>query len=170
MPYDTKIRSFSINHIVNRYAVALETNIRTHAFSRIKRAIAGIAVSIDRKVLQDACYARFYGGVSSSGCSPVDEWFDSRSPRRPWRWSGTTGVSCRCFAAYKSNCGYLLPRAATTTVTVTTGDEALEAVLFPQFSHGLKHLLYDSCALNELLRHTHRNVIPSTWKAFTIHQ
>jgi transposase len=164
--YDAKHRSFSINHIVSQYATVLETNIRTHAFTRIKRAIARMAVDIDRKALHDACYARFYGGASSSGCSPVDEWFDSRIPEPP------TAVALE--RDYWRFVPMFRRLQAETWVSATKSNndnrnsycKGRGFRLFPQYHHGLKHLFYDSSALFELLRRTHRDVVPSTWKAF----
>src|SRR5436190_2107868 len=164
LKYDGVWRNQLCTYIAKRYETELETAITTHAFKRIRRFLMyqravgqeqGLSKET-KKAIHEACFARYYNTplmnrTEESGW--IDEWFNSHE------------IDVNAVA---KNYWRFLPLFTTIQDTFACDPTQHSFKLFPVYSHGAKHLTYDSTALFELLRRVDRAKVPSTWKEFNL--
>lgn len=131
------------------------------------------------KRVHDAVYSRYYccSSSSSSGDVQIDQWFDSVIPEPPtavamkkdfWRfvplfWRLQKGFSLPWL---KISSGCPVDENNNNTKNFGGRGSRRGSVVFPVYSVGAKHLLYDGSALLQLLRHVDKTNTPSTWSVF----
>lgn len=142
-----------------------------------------LSVGEHAKRVHDAVYSRYYSCSSSSGDVEFDKWFNSVKPEPPtavtmkkdfWRFVPLFWRIQKSFSLSWLNTSSDSPIV---DENISLGEENKKknfggrgssrgSVVFPVYSVGAKHLLYDGVALMQLLRHVDKTNTPSTWSVF----
>lgn len=139
--YDGRLRSFIVQEVAKTYWTVLKTNITTHAYSRLARYLG---VKRNDPTLFAAYYHKEFGDDDSISrvCRFINVSSDWHSTIPMW-----IEIQRDMYAR---------------------GERSF--VIFPQPSHGLKHVTYTSRGWHELLRRVDPSNVTSNWPSITDHK
>ncbi|AFV50425.1 hr5 [Heliothis virescens ascovirus 3g] len=138
--YNGRLRNYSVQEMAKTYWTVLKTNITTHAYSRLARYFG---VKRNDPTLFAAYYHKEFGDDDISRvCRFINVSSDWHSTIPMW-----ISIQREIYAR---------------------GEQSF--VIFPQPSHGLKHVTYTSRGWHELLRRVTPSTITSSWPSITDHK
>ncbi|AFV50287.1 hr1 [Heliothis virescens ascovirus 3g] len=138
--YNGRLRNYSVQEMAKTYWTVLKTNITTHAYSRLARYFG---VKRNDPTLFAAYYHKEFGDDDISRvCRFINVSSDWHSTIPMW-----IEIQREMYAR---------------------GEQSF--IIFPQPSHGLKHVTYTSRGWHELLRRVTPSNITSNWPSITDHK
>nr|WIE95355.1 hypothetical protein [Microctonus hyperodae filamentous virus] len=147
--YNGSYRSFVIYELAREYDTIFRTNITTHMFTRIKRYLRLLYPDATPTNIHQRCFEAYYTGIKKTDV--IGQFFTQNElnvkavERDPWRYV------------------YLLMEMQQ-KFEQTKNERHIQ--IFPQYSHGLKHITYTTMGLYELLRSIKEPDVPGNATLF----